>query len=73
MENGTGIGIGNGMWEGRFYCYCGGQMIVDGPPHLVHEAKRIFWREHDGPGHGLCDAATCRAARVKKEQLELQI
>lgn len=59
------------MCEKRFYCRCGGQMEIHAPAHVVAEAKRIFWREHDGLGHGMCDAKTCRANRLKQEQLEL--
>ena len=67
---GTGIGLAE-RWEGRYYCYCGAKMEVDAPPHVVAEAKRIFWREHDGPGHGMCDRATCDYNRLLAEQKEL--
>ena len=71
---GTGIvdGKDDAMWEGRYFCYCGAKMKIVATPHVVAESKRIFWREHDGPGHGLCDEKTCDAARIRAEQAEFQ-
>ena len=55
----------------RLYCKCGGACVVTAPPRVRTEVKRIFLREHDGKGHGLCDASACQAARLQKEQMTL--
>ena len=78
MENsqiGTGIidGEEDAMWEGRYFCYCGAKMKINASPHVVAEAKRIFWREHYGPGHGICDEKMCDAARLRAEQIGLEL
>jgi hypothetical protein len=39
---------------------------------VAAEVKRRFWEEHDGKGHGVCEASVCHAARLKKEQMELE-
>ena len=59
-------------WELRLYCFCGAVCEVKGPPDVVSEVKRLFWREHDGPGHGICDAKAARRARLAREQMVLE-
>ena len=54
------------------HCRCGGKMRVSAPVRAAMEAKRLFWKQHDGPGHGPCDGKTCNKNRAKAEAAELQ-
>ena len=66
---GTGISIWNDGWhEGRFYCRCGATLEVDASPYVVAEVKRMFWRVHDGPGHGMCAKYQAERNRALDEQ-----
>ena len=56
----------------RVYCRCGAYLFVTAPLDVAAEVKRRFWEEHDGKGHGVCEASVCHAARLKKEQMELE-
>ena len=54
------------------HCVCGGKMKVSAPYHVAAEAYRVFWKIHDGKGHGPCDAKTCDTNRRNAELAESQ-
>lgn len=59
--------VAEGWCAISWYCKCGAKLHVSGPVYVVAEAKRLFWKQHDGPGHGSCDPQICNSARLKAE------
>lgn len=56
------------------YCTCGAFATLVAPEHdkEADEMWRTFWRDHTGPDHQECDAATARRARQRAESVEVK-
>lgn len=52
----------------RARCKCGGAMDVSAPRFVADRALALFWRVHQGDGHGECDGRTAARARRKAEK-----
>lgn len=53
------------------YCLCGASLTLRGVlPHVAEDILDLFWRSHDGPGHGPTTPAGARRARRAGEGQE---
>lgn len=58
----------------REYCKCGAMFGITAPTKVALEVRDMFWKGHEGEGHGSCDSKTAARARAKNEgQLPLSI
>lgn len=60
--------VGKSIVTARAYCKCGGAMKVTAPKHVVDKVLEIFWEQHIGTGHGVCDATTARKERARQDR-----
>jgi len=53
------------------YCICGDGASGELPEADAPRFEEIFWRIHNGEGHGTTDAATAQAARRERDRQDI--